>query len=197
MINTLLIAIRATVVTLVVTGLLYPVAMTGIAQVLFPHQANGSLLIGNGGTRRLGAPRTELHVARLLPAPAVGGGREGYDAASSSGSNLGPTSKKLRDRMTADVERLREQPRRGRSGAGRARHHLGQRPGPASLAAGALWQVPRVARARGVSAERVRASSTRTPRAARSAPRRAARQRAAPQPRPGPPVRSCVVTGMS
>ena len=91
MLKTLDIAARLTVVTLLLTGLAYPLAMTGLAQVLFPHRANGSLQAFRGA-------------GYFQPRPSAAG--DGYDAANSSGSNLGPTAAKLRDRVTADVQRL-------------------------------------------------------------------------------------------
>jgi len=159
MLDALLIAIRATVVTLVLTGLVYPLAMTGVAQVLFPHQSNGSLVTDEHG-QVIGSELIGQNFSApgyFWPRPSAAGS-DGYDATASSGSNLGPTSQKLRDRITADIARLREA---NPDAAG---------PLPAELVttsasgldphlspAGALWQVPRVARARGVAPERVRA----------------------------------------
>jgi K+-transporting ATPase ATPase C chain len=151
------IAARMTLATLLLTGLLYPLAVTGLAQVLLPGSADGSLVTGDDG-RVIGSTLIGQPFARpeyLQPRPSAAGA--GYDATASSGSNLGTTSQKLHDRAAADAERLRaENP-----------DALG--PVPADLvtasASGldphlspqaALWQVPRIARARGVDPARVR-----------------------------------------
>ena len=103
------IAIRTTIVTLVLTGLIYPFVMTGLAQILFPWRANGSLVMDEKGE----VVGSELiaqgfaNPAYLQPRPSAAG-EKGYDATSSSGSNLGPTAKKLQDRITEDIKRLKE-----------------------------------------------------------------------------------------
>jgi potassium-transporting ATPase KdpC subunit len=93
--QTFLVALRATIVTLVLTGILYPLAITAGGQLLFPHRANGSIVVDETGrevgSELIGQAFTDPVYVHSRPSAS------GYDAANSSGTNLGPTSKKLRD----------------------------------------------------------------------------------------------------
>ncbi|HEX9462098.1 MAG TPA: K(+)-transporting ATPase subunit C [Alphaproteobacteria bacterium] len=159
-------AILMIVVMTVITGLAYPLGMTGLAQLIFPHQANGSLIEKDGkviGSELIGQTFVEdkyFHgrpsattdtdpndSTKTVPAP--------YNAANSAGSNAGPTAKSLIERVTEDAGKLKaENP---------------STPIPADLVttsasgldpditpAAALFQVPRVAKARGLPEDRVR-----------------------------------------
>jgi K+-transporting ATPase ATPase C chain len=151
-------ALRATVVTLVLTGIAYPLAVTGVAQLLFPRSADGSFVEDDRG-RTVGS---EL-LAQGFTSPSYFQARpsaagEGYDPRASSGSNLGPTSKKLQDQAIARLDAL---VRANPDAPGRPPVELVTASGsgldPHLSPSAALWQVTRVAAARGVSPERVRA----------------------------------------
>jgi potassium-transporting ATPase KdpC subunit len=148
-------AILMTVVTTVLLGLVYPFVVTTLAQVLFPRQANGSLITVNGkvvGSHLIGQSFSSPGYFRSRPSAAG----TGYDAGNSGGSNLGPTNKMLVDRMTGDIQKAQtENPGTPvpmdlvtTSGSGLDPHISPE---------AAAFQVPRIARERGMNEADVRA----------------------------------------
>ncbi|MDP4199891.1 MAG: potassium-transporting ATPase subunit KdpC [Bacteroidota bacterium] len=107
MIKTIITSTIMTVILTVLVGIVYPLAMTGIAQLVFPKQANGSLIERDGkviGSELIGQQFADAKFFRSRPSAAG----TGYDAANSGATNLGPTSKALMDRLTHDRDSLRK-----------------------------------------------------------------------------------------
>jgi K+-transporting ATPase ATPase C chain len=160
-------AIVFVVALTIITGLIYPLAMTGIAGTLFPYQAQGSLIEKDGtvvGSALIGQPFTEAKYFHGRPSATTGPDPKDstktvpvpYNAINSMGANLGPTSKVLADRVKEDVETLRKENPSAQvpvdlvttSGSGLD---------PDISPEAALFQVPRVAKARSLPEDRVRA----------------------------------------
>jgi K+-transporting ATPase ATPase C chain len=153
----LLTAFLMTVVTTLLLGLVYPLVVTVLAQVIFPDQANGQLLRSSDGTvigsRIIGQPFSSPGYFRSRPSAA---GIAGYDANGSSGSNLGPTNQKLIERVKAGVLKLQaENP--GASVPIDLLTTSASGLDPHISPAAAEFQVQRVARERGLSETQVRA----------------------------------------
>jgi potassium-transporting ATPase KdpC subunit len=144
----LLVAVLMTIVTTLLLGLVYPLVVTGIAQVVFPGRANGQLIERNGkiiGSRIIGQAFSSPGYFRSRPSAAG----TGYDAANSAGTNLGPTNRKLIDSVKAAVDAARKENPSApvpvdlvTSSASGLDPHISP--------AAAAFQVPRVARERGV-----------------------------------------------
>lgn len=154
--NQIKITILATIVLTILFGLAYPLVFTGLAQVLFPHQANGSLVTVNGkvaGSELIGQSFTKPEYFHGRPSAA---GNNGYDAANSGGSNLGPTNQKLVDRVKADVQKFRaENPDYTGPIPADLLTSSGSGLDPHISPASAEAQVARVAKARGVTPDRI------------------------------------------
>lgn len=151
------IAILMTLVTTVIFGLLYPLAVTGLGQLFFPAQANGGLIVRNGhivGSRLIGQPFSAEWY--FHPRPSEAG--NGYDPVAPSGgaSNLGPTNRQLLDRVKSDVEKLHAE----NPGAAIPVDMVTSSASgldPDISPAAAEFQVPRVARERHISETDLRA----------------------------------------
>jgi K+-transporting ATPase ATPase C chain len=148
----LLIAIKVTLLFTLITGLAYPLVVTGLTHVMFPHQANGSLIEAQG------KPVGSSLIGQKFTRPEYFHGRpDGYDGLSSGGPNLGPTSQKLVDRVRDDAKRFRDE---NPQATGPLPADLvtasGSSLDPHISPASADVQVARVASARNLSPERLR-----------------------------------------
>ncbi len=141
-----------------ITGFVYPLVMTGLSQVVFPDQANGSMIVRDGvpiGSRLIGQIFTSPGYFHSRPSAA---GKDGYDGASSSGSNLGPTNQKLADTVKGNVQKVREENDLPAGTAVPSDLVLASGSGldPHITPAAAYAQAQRVARERGLSPDVVR-----------------------------------------
>jgi len=153
----LTIAIRATIILTLLTGVAYPLVVTGLAKLLFPHQASGSLIQANGktvGSELIGQPFTKPEYFHSRPSAT---GDKPYDGLNSGGSNLGPTNQGLIDRVKGDVKKFRDENPKF-TGAVPADMVTASGSGldPDISPASAEAQTPRVAAARGMSEDAVR-----------------------------------------
>lgn len=149
--NHLIVAIKFTLVTTIIFGLLYPLAVTGVSRLLFPKQANGSLLEKNGqviGSSLIGQAFTSDKYFHSRPSAAG----NGYDATASSGSNLAPTNQQLVDRVKQDVAKL-QQENPGVPIPADLVTTSGSGLDPDISPAAAEFQIPRITRVRGITAE--------------------------------------------
>jgi len=152
--NHLIVAVKFTLITTLLFGLVYPLAVTGLSQLLFPKQANGSLIEKNGqilGSRLIGQPFISDRYFHSRPSAAG----TGYDPTSSSGSNLAPTNQQLVERVKQDVAKL-QQENPGVAIPADLVTASGSGLDPHISPAAADFQLPRIARARGISVESLR-----------------------------------------
>ena len=155
--NTFMTALRTTLVTLMITGIVYPFAVTFAARLLFPEKAAGSLIFGGEGEIR-GSVSIGQNFTKpwyFNPRPSAAG--SGYDSMKSGGSNFSPASSKLRERIGRDLDRIgRENP----GAVGPVPAELVQASGsgldPHITPEAALWQIPRIATSRNVDPAGIR-----------------------------------------
>jgi potassium-transporting ATPase KdpC subunit len=153
-------AVLLLVAMTVLTGVAYPAIVTAVAQVAFPSQANGSMIVVDGKTVGSNLIGQAFSDPKYFSGRLSAAGKDGYDASGSAGSNLGPTSKDLIDRIAADVDRLR-----AANGGGPVPVDLVTTSAsgldPDISPAAAEYQVARVAAARGMTESDVRAAVAR------------------------------------
>ncbi|MGC7870870.1 potassium-transporting ATPase subunit KdpC [Desulfosporosinus sp. SYSU MS00001] len=144
-------------VMIVLTGIAYPLVVTGLAQLLFPHQANGSLAYKNGqvvGSQLIGQNFTDLKYFQPRPSAA---GKDGYDATASGGSNLGPTNKDFLNSVAERANTIRQQNGLSSNQAVPSDLVTASASGldPDLTPEGAMIQVPRIAKLRDLPVETV------------------------------------------
>jgi len=152
--NQLKVAIIYTLATTIIFGLIYPLVVTGLSQLLFPSQANGSLIVKNGqvvGSRLIGQTFTADKYFHSRPSAAG----NGYDPLASGGSNLGPTNQTLTTRVAGDVAKL-QQENPGVPIPSDLVTTSGSGLDPDISPASAAFQIARVAKARGITTAQVK-----------------------------------------
>jgi K+-transporting ATPase ATPase C chain len=149
-------ALRINIFLTILLGVAYPLAVTGVSQLVFPHQANGSLITQNGkviGSELIGQNFTKPEYFQPRPSAA---GSDGYDPTASGGFNYGPTNQKLIDRVKASVDKFhKENPDYHGSIPADLLTGSGSGLDPDISPASAQAQTPRVAKARGISADEI------------------------------------------
>jgi potassium-transporting ATPase KdpC subunit len=149
-------ALRINIFLTILLGVAYPLAVTGISQLVFPHQANGSLITQNGqviGSELIGQNFAKPEYFQPRPSAA---GNDGYDPTASGGSNYGPTNQKLIDRVKASLDKFhKENPDYHGPIPADLLTASGSGLDPEISPASAHAQTPRVAKARGISADQL------------------------------------------
>ena len=158
MLQNLLISLKLFLILTVLTGIVYPLSMTGLAQAVFPSQASGSIIMVSGvpiGSSLIGQNFSQVEYFHGRPSAA---GEKGYDGTSSGGSNLGPSNQKLLDAVTSNLNQIRKE--NGLSQTAKIPSDLvltsGSGLDPDISPSAAYLQVDRVARARNLSVEEIR-----------------------------------------
>ena len=157
MIKTLKTALRTAMVTLMITGVVYPLSVTVVARFLFPEKASGSLITDQTGEIRGSSLNGQSFTLPCYFQPRPSAAGDGYDAMASGGSNLGPASTELKARMEKDLARLeKENPGAGGPVPLELLTASGSGLDPHISPNAAFWQIPRIASARNADAGKIR-----------------------------------------